>query len=125
MKLKALSNINSGQHETGDVFDIADDEGQQLVDAGAAQLFDGNEIVEDQAESSSDVANVTPEVEAPVEVPAEAPVTPAPLEGASDSSSEEVQVETPKVVQPNQPTPEQITQDLAASESSSDEVRIS
>ena len=108
MKLRALSNINSGQFNAGDVFEMADEQAEQLIEAGAAEAFDGQTVAE-----------------AAVEPTQEAPATPAPLEEASVSPSvEPTQVIPEEVVQP-QVTPEQIAADVAALEPSSNEVRIS
>lgn len=109
MKVRALSNINSGQYAAGDEFDIDDSSADQLIEAGAAEAVDP---------SSAKVAD------------AEAPATADPLVSGSPvdgdiqppESKPAIQEATPpQKSEPKQPTEAQIAATLAASETPLDE----
>lgn len=73
MKVKVLSNINSGQFVAGDVTDLDEATAQQLIDAGAAEAFTEQEVA-----PAPDPLAVPPAAsESPAQVPA-AESTPKP-----------------------------------------------
>lgn len=102
MRLKLLSDINSGQYSSGDVADFSEAEGQALIDAEVAELFDG--------ESST----VTSDEPTPMEVTE----TTIPL---VEPTPMEVVQPTPKA---KIPTEEQIVKDMALADSLSEPTRI-
>ncbi len=46
MKVKCLCSINSGEHNTGDVIDLPEEEAKALIKAGAARLTIASDLVQ-------------------------------------------------------------------------------
>lgn len=61
MKVKVLSNINSGQFVAGDVTDMSDSEAEQLIEAGAVEAFTDEGVA-----PAPDPLPVTPQASEPV-----------------------------------------------------------
>lgn len=143
-KVKAISNFDhNGWHEQGEVFEVDDNDVELLVRVEAVVVHEEGEDdgrLEDAPETppvdetpEEPQAPETPdggsEEQAPLvptetpETPVEEPVTPT-SETPSQEPSQEGETalpETPQQETPVQPTQEQIDQDLAASESSSEQ----
>lgn len=116
---KVLSNLDHDDqsYKIGDVVDgsVLGDAAQGLVADGVIESLGLPVEIPTETEQSEEVASVT-------EAVAEAPATPAPLEEASDSPSSELQEvvsEQPSPIQ-EQPTAEQIQQDLQSLETPSE-----
>jgi hypothetical protein len=116
---KVLSNLDHDDqsYKIGDVVDgsVLGDAAQGLVADGVIESLGLPVEIPTETEQSEEVASVT-------EAVAEAPATPAPLEEASDSPSsepQEVVSEQPSPIQ-EQPTAEQIQQDLQSLETPSE-----
>lgn len=111
MKVKVLSNINSGEFLAGSVVDFPDEQANELIEAGAVKLFDPETDV--ASTESADVSQPDqPAGEAQEALPPEVPLAPpepAPVAQAPAKAS-----------QAPSPTAEQIAQDVASTESKSE-----
>ena len=106
MKVKVLSNINSGQFVAGDIAEFPDSEAQALIEAGAVEAL--AETAPEQPDGfpvHNPVQSAPPAPAAPEAPAANAPLEPSPA--ASSASS------TASSEQSKQPTPEQIANDVA------------
>jgi hypothetical protein len=101
MRLRALSNINSGQYVKGDEFEMADDEAFSLIKAKAAEKIDQDIIVDQPAPIVEEVSEqtVAPLAE---ETPTQDP-DPQELQAAFEATGAVVTSEQP--IEQSQPVP--------------------
>lgn len=127
MRVKILSNINSGQFVADDVAEFSDDEARQLIEAGAAiELVEeiqqsieqpvAEVVIEPQPESIVEIQSETTAQEVADKAPLEdQPVIGQPLESLpqSEELSAPASVElNPSPIAPEIPLADQIAQDI-------------
>ena len=117
MKVKAIANINSGQYNVGDEFELAESEALALIEAGAVLSLEADALKAEETNTVTEQPTVTPPVEAPA---TEVPLVPAPDQtGTLDAQP---MPEQPSPVLKNegkQPTEAEIARTVALAEKSS------
>lgn len=109
MKVKALSNINSGQYVAGDIAEFPDEEARLLIESKAAEPYVDEKPAEQSADGFPQHEQQPAQPQAPT--PPAAPPQPAPAPQPQPAAPP-----APTQPQGGQPTPEEVAAAAAMAE---------